>query len=88
MQKIRAYIFGKNKKKFIKQLKDKMSFKSCSNLNTAIKKIFKDIKSSKIKKHNVILFSPSSASFDNFKNFEERGKYFNNQIKKQINAKY
>ena len=65
-----------------------MSFKSCSNLNTAIKKIFKDIKSSKIKKHNVILFSPSSASFDNFKNFEERGKYLNNQIKKQINAKY
>ena len=30
----------------------------------------------------VILFSPSAASFDQFKNFEERGKYFNNQIKK------
>jgi UDP-N-acetylmuramoylalanine--D-glutamate ligase len=86
--KTRAYIFGKNKKEFIKQLKNKMFFKTFSNLNIAIKKIFDDIKSTKMKKHNVILFSPSSASFDKFKNFEERGRYFNNQIKKQINAKY
>ena len=38
------------------------------------------------KEHNVILFSPASASFDSFKNFEERGKYFNKQIKKQVNS--
>ena len=56
------------------------------NLNFAIKKIFVDIKKNKTKEHNVILFSPASASFDSFKNFEERGKYFNNQIKKQVNA--
>ena len=29
----------------------------------------------------VILFSPCAASFDQFKNFEERGKFFNNNIK-------
>ena len=34
----------------------------------------------------VLLFSPSSASFDNFKNFEKRGEYFNQLIKKYINV--
>ena len=29
----------------------------------------------------VILFSPCAASFDQFKNFEERGKFFNVNIK-------
>ena len=30
----------------------------------------------------IILFSPASASFDDFKNFEDRGKYFNYQLRK------
>ena len=33
-------------------------------------------------KKKTILFSPSAASFDNFNNFEDRGKYFNQLIKK------
>ena len=37
-----------------------------------------------LNKKNVILFSPSAASFDQFKNFEERGNYFNKIIKKYI----
>ena len=85
-RKVKAYIFGKNKRNFIRELKNKMIFESFKNLNSAIKKIFVDIKKNKTKEHNVILFSPASASFDSFKNFEERGKYFNNQIKKQVNA--
>ena len=35
----------------------------------------------------IFLFSPAGASFDNFKNFEDRGLYFNKLIKKFINAK-
>tara|TARA_Y100000389_G_scaffold203681_1_gene253003 strand:+ start:636 stop:1937 length:1302 start_codon:yes stop_codon:yes gene_type:complete len=84
--KIKAYIFGKNKEKFIKELKNKITFETFKSLDFAIKKIFKDIKTNNLNKHKVILFSPSAASFDSFKNFEERGRYFNNQIKKQINA--
>jgi UDP-N-acetylmuramoylalanine--D-glutamate ligase len=86
--KVRAYIFGKNKKEFIKELKNKIFFKLFSNLDRAVNKIFLDIRNDKVKKHSIILFSPSSASFDSFKNFEERGKYFNNQIKNKINVKY
>ena len=41
----------------------------------------------KKKKHikQTILFSPSAASFDSFKNFEERGYYFNKLVKKELN---
>ena len=37
--------------------------------------------------NQTILFSPSAASFDTFKNFEDRGYYFNQLIKKYTNAK-
>ena len=33
-----------------------------------------------------LLFSPCAASFDSFKNFEERGIYFNKLIKKNLNG--
>jgi len=51
------------------------------NLENILNKIAKEIKSNKFK-HSYILFSPSAASFDEFKNFEERGRYFNFLIKK------
>ena len=46
----------------------------------------KEIKINKNTVHKTILFSPSAASFDNFKNFEKRGEYFNQLIKKYINV--
>ena len=55
---------------------------------SAIKKIKIDFKKEQKSKEKIILFSPASASFDNFKNFEERGRYFNSQLKKTgINGK-
>ncbi len=78
----KAYIFGKRRKYFMNQLKKKMNCKSFISLNDVIKKINEDLKTEKNSKHNTILFSPSAASFDDFKNFEERGKYFNFLIKK------
>jgi UDP-N-acetylmuramoylalanine--D-glutamate ligase len=45
--------------------------------------VFQDIKNDDYQK-KVILFSPSAASFDSFKNFEERGKYFNKLITKYL----
>ena len=76
----KAYIFGKDRRFFIKELKNTIKFESFINLKLLIKKIFLDIYRDKERK--TILFSPAAASFDNFKNFEERGKYFNNLIKK------
>ena len=84
---IRAYIFGKDKIFFINKLKKLMRYESFLNLKTLIKKIFLDINKDKKLSHKTILFSPAAASFDNFKNFEARGKYFNKLISKHINAK-
>tara|TARA_B110001454_G_scaffold215354_1_gene236618 strand:- start:284 stop:1588 length:1305 start_codon:yes stop_codon:yes gene_type:complete len=82
----KAYIFGKNKNIFIKQLKNVVNYEHFKNLAFALKKIFLDIKKEKEKKNITILFSPSAASFNSFKNFEDRGKYFNNLVKKIINV--
>ena len=76
----KAYIFGKNNIYFLKQFKNIVNSEVFADLESLIKKIFKDIKDKK--DHQTILFSPAAASFDYFKNFEERGKYFNNLIKK------
>ena len=78
----KAYIFGKNKSYFIKQFKKKINFKCFDNLEQTLKKIILDIKQEKEKKHKTILFSPAGASFDSFRNFEERGKKFNLLIEK------
>ena len=76
---IKAYIIGLNKKKFIDQFKNKIKFKYTKHLKKAISTIKKDIK--KDPNEKTILFSPAAASFDQFKNFEHRGNYFNSLIK-------
>ena len=81
---IKAFIFGRNKKFFIKQLKDKIKYSNFNNINDALKKIFLIIDKKNFPKKTII-FSPSAASFDSFKNFEDRGNYFNKLIKKYMN---
>ncbi len=85
-QNIKSYIFGANQKKFSLDLKNKIKIKKFPNLPKALSQLFKDVKKDNSLK-KTILFSPSAASFDNFKNFEDRGSYFNKLIKKYIYAR-
>jgi len=74
--------------KYIKRLKDKVHYQKFNNMISALKKIKIDFKKEQMSNEKIILFSPASASFDNFKNFEDRGKYFNYQLRKiGINGK-
>ena len=82
----KAYIFGANKSFFINKIKKLMKYEYFLDLKSLIKKLSLEIKVDKKDINRTILFSPSAASFDNFKNFEERGKYFNQLIKKYINV--
>ena len=80
---IRAFIYGKNKNFFIKNLKSKIKYENFDNLRNALAKVIRIIKNRKIK-NQMILFSPCAASFDSFKNFEDRGLYFNKLIKRYL----
>ncbi|MBD1150708.1 UDP-N-acetylmuramoyl-L-alanine--D-glutamate ligase, partial [Pelagibacterales bacterium SAG-MED29] len=72
---IKSYIIGKNINFFKKQLKNKVKFSVTKNLKESIISALRDIKLLK-KTNNTILLSPSAASFDQFKNFENRGNEF------------
>ena len=80
---IKGYIFGKDKSFFAKKLNNKIKSNIYKNLENILKKIIEEIKLKK-NKHSYILFSPSAASFDQFKNFEDRGNYFKKLIKEKL----
>ena len=83
---LKAFIFGSHSKKFLKILKNKLKVKSFKNMEETLKAIFSEISIQKSEK-NIVFFSPAGASFDSFKNFEDRGNYFNQLVKKYINEK-
>ena len=78
---IKSFIIGKKTSYFKNQLENKTKYKICFNLNNAIKDVFKELLLIKNKKATG-LFSPASASYDQFNNFVDRG----NQFKKLIKA--
>ncbi len=77
---IKAYIIGLSKCYFINQFKNKIDYKYLKHLKKALLAIKKDLK--KDEKKKIVLFSPAAASFDQFRDFEHRGNYFNLLIKK------
>tara|TARA_Y100001958_G_C21242585_1_gene570953 strand:+ start:427 stop:1725 length:1299 start_codon:yes stop_codon:yes gene_type:complete len=82
---IKAYIYGKNKTFFNEKLKNKIIYKNYQTLKDALRNILIVIKKDKLI-NQTIIFSPSAASFDSFKNFEDRGAYFNKLVRRYISG--
>ena len=76
---IETYLVGENAYKIKKYINKKLSNKVCEDLEEALERSYK--KSLSSGKHYPILFSPASASFDNYKSFEERGDFFKKLFK-------
>ena len=72
---IKSYIIGKKINYFKKQIGDGVKYKSSRTVENAIKDIIEDLFLLK-KNRATILFSPASASYDQFNNFAERGNHF------------
>ena len=77
---IKGYLFGEDISFFENQLQKKIKLKKFKNLKSVLEEIYSDCKLDRRKKN--IIFSPAAASFDQFENFEKRGKYFNFLIRK------
>ena len=83
---IKGFIFGKKYKKFSVDLKSKIKLKKFSNLKKALISVLNEIKKDDSVKKTILL-SPAAASFDSFRNFEDRGSYFNKIIKDYLDVK-
>lgn len=72
----KAYLIGEASEEFAAVLeKHAVEFVKCGDLKNAIAKSFADAQADTRKEKNILL-SPACASFDQWKNFEERGDFF------------
>ena len=80
---IKCYLVGRNINFFKNQIKGKIPFSITKTLKNSLTEILKD---SRLQNHThlSILLSPAAASFDQFKNFEERGIEFKRLSKKYV----
>ena len=82
---IETYLVGENAYKIKKYINKNLTNMVCQNLKEALEKSYK--KSLSSGKNYPILFSPASASFDNYESFEQRGDCFKKlfkSIKKKV----
>ena len=78
---MKAYIIGKNVNFFLRQIKNTIKYNVSQFLKNALLSALNETKKNPNLKQ-VILLSPSAASFDQYKNFEHRGNTFKQLVKK------
>ena len=78
----RAFLFGEDAGVISEMIGGQVSFEICDDLEEAVFSAHEFSQQSHAT--GLVLFSPGCSSFDQFKNFEERGKYFKNLIQKII----
>jgi UDP-N-acetylmuramoylalanine--D-glutamate ligase len=77
----RAYLIGESSTVFAKTLEGKVAFERCETLQRATEAANMDA-ALHMGGNPVVLLSPACASYDQFKNFEERGNAFRQQVQR------
>ena len=83
---IEVFLIGKSTDFFCKEIsrfKQDLQIHDCLTLEKATKLAFKNGAISNLKNY-VILLSPSAASFDQYRNFEDRGNKFKEIVNQQL----
>lgn len=82
----KAYLIGEATDEFATSLAGKVPFERCSTLKVATARATQDALAAN-KANSVVLLSPACASYDQFKNFEERGNAFRALVAAEIAAR-
>jgi len=75
----KAYLIGQSAGDFADVLRGKVAVTMAGNLEAAVKLAFADARASG-EPHPVVLLSPASASFDQFRSYEDRGDKFKGYV--------
>lgn len=73
---IHIFAYGEIASKLVEANAEKFKIKKCDNLSQAF-----DLAVREAKENDTIILSPASASYDQFANFVERGKLFNEKVR-------
>jgi len=82
----KAYLIGEAAQDFSRSLRDDVPFEMSDTMDNALSQALEDAEASKVDTP-VILLSPACASYDQFKNFEERGDRFRALVHSQSGFK-
>ena len=79
----KAYLIGESTDAFARVLEGKLDHAKCRTLDMAVQQAFADARASGVE-GAAILFSPACASFDQFRDFEQRGLAFRREAAKLV----
>jgi UDP-N-acetylmuramoylalanine--D-glutamate ligase len=79
----KAYLIGESTEAFARALTGKLDHVKCRTLDVAVEQAFDDARASGVE-GAVVLFSPACASFDQFRDFEQRGAAFRQEAAKLV----
>jgi UDP-N-acetylmuramoylalanine--D-glutamate ligase len=82
-QVTKAYLIGEASRAFAAILSDKVDHEICGTIDVAVARAYADAQASG--RPEIIVLSPACASFDQFPDFEARGRYFTACVKGIIN---
>ena len=79
----KAYLIGESTEAFARTLAGKLDHVKCRTLDVAVEQAFDDARASGVE-GAVVLFAPACASFDQFRDFEQRGLAFRQEAAKLV----